>query len=110
MDGLGGNTQYRGRFKLNPVVDMHIPRATPPDLARRGEIANKIKKGTETHTFYQGLHLNPQKGVRWTGIAWEGRLSPCCHQLGKTMRCFHDVSSSRRHCSAPGYEPPGHFS
>jgi hypothetical protein len=27
------------------------------------------------------------------GIAWEGRRSPCCHQQGKTMRCFHDVSS-----------------
>jgi hypothetical protein len=27
------------------------------------------------------------------GIAWEGRRSPCCHPLGKPMRCFHDVSS-----------------
>jgi hypothetical protein len=44
------------------------------------------------------------------GIAWEGRRSPCCHQLGKTIRCFHYVSSSRKHCSAPGYEPPGRFS
>jgi hypothetical protein len=28
------------------------------------------------------------------GIAWEGKRSPCCHQLGKTIRCSHDVSSS----------------
>jgi hypothetical protein len=28
-------------------------------------IANKLKKDTETQTLYQGLYLNPQKGVRW---------------------------------------------
>jgi hypothetical protein len=41
------------------------PRVTPPNMARRGEIKNVSKKDTETQTFYQGLHLHPQKGVRW---------------------------------------------
>jgi hypothetical protein len=54
-DGAGGGV---------PVE--RIPRVTPPNLARRGEIANKLKKDQETQTFYnKGLHLNRQEGVRW---------------------------------------------
>jgi hypothetical protein len=29
-----------------------IPRVTPPNLARRGEVVNEIKKDQETQTFY----------------------------------------------------------
>ena len=41
------------------------PRVKPPNLARRGEIVNKIKKDYGTQAFYKGLYLNLQKGVRW---------------------------------------------
>jgi hypothetical protein len=42
-----------------------IPRVTPLNLARRGEVVNNKKKDQGTQTFYQGLYLNLQKGVRW---------------------------------------------
>jgi hypothetical protein len=42
-------------------------RGSRPPTWHGGAIVNKNKKDTETQTFYfyQGLHLNPQKGVRW---------------------------------------------
>jgi hypothetical protein len=42
-----------------------IPRVTPPNLARRGELVNGIKKDQETQAFYKGLYVDLQKGVRW---------------------------------------------
>jgi hypothetical protein len=42
-----------------------IPRVTPPNLARWGEIKKADKKDTGTQTSYQGLYLYPPEGVRW---------------------------------------------
>jgi hypothetical protein len=39
-----------------------IPLGTPPNLARRGEIATKTQEPRPTT---KGLYLNRQKGVRW---------------------------------------------
>jgi hypothetical protein len=91
------------------VSTERIPRVTPLNLARRGEIKRVYKKDTETQAFYLRAVPRPT-GRCQMGIAWEGRRSTCCHQLGKTVLCFHDVPSSRKHCSAPGYDPPGRFS
>ena len=44
------------------------PRVTPPNLARRGEIVNKLKKTKNPPLEpapISGLYLDLQKGVRW---------------------------------------------
>jgi hypothetical protein len=84
----GGRRGGAGRAHLAG----HAPQ---PGAAGRGS-----NQDTGTQTNYLRAVPKPTKGCQ-VGIAWEGRRSPCYHQLGKTMRCFHSVSSSRKHCSAP---------